>query len=54
MDFLKCIFCDSSRVKIFSIAANGMVKSKCYHCGLNSDNEEFRKVKINKPEVIYK
>jgi hypothetical protein len=51
MNFLKCIACGSSAIKIFGInPLNGSVKSKCINCGLCSLEQ---KDKIKKPEVIY-
>ena len=49
---IKCIVCDSSNIKIFSInPKNGVAKTKCMSCGLTTN--EVRKDVIN-PEIIYK
>lgn len=52
MNFLRCIFCGESSVKIFGIFPNGNAKSKCMNCGTTSSHD-VRKDKIKIPEVIY-
>ena len=54
MNFLRCIFCGEGPVKIFEVPANGVARSRCMNCGLNSTHDIMKNLKTKGPEVIYK
>ena len=51
MDFLKCINCKESMIKIFGWLTKDTLKTKCQNCGLCSSAPNKRSKEI---EVYYK